>query len=318
MAKLDSAGELRIAESAHLMHYFRKRADSLEFYRRVRQRGDPPPNSFSCEHALFHSWLPGFIDVDNAAAEAIRGWMLENGPAPALPEDLTNTLATRGWCRASATPQLDHLIEKAFAVFPAIQNPEELRRFLDEVAARTPRVVVEIGTGAGGMLYCLSQLAHREALLVSIDFPDGPYGEGQDEEECQLFATFTGSRQRLAFIRDRSFHYSTKQDLARLLDGREIDLLFIDGDHSYAGAKSDFEMYGSFVAPGGLIAFHDIMMFPETWGRGFDVGILWRELAKTLQTREIVDPDAPLIPPPLEEAERLGMPALGFGLVISR
>jgi hypothetical protein len=58
-------------------------------------------------------------------------------------------------------------------------------------------------------------------------------------------------------------------------------------------------------------------MFPDTWGRGFDVGILWRELAQTHQTREIVDPHAPRLPPPLEEAERWGMPALGFGLVIS-
>jgi hypothetical protein len=32
----------------------------------------------------------------------------------------------------------------------------------------------------------------------------------------------------------------------------------IDGVHSYDGVKCDFEMYGSLVNPGGLIAFHDI------------------------------------------------------------
>jgi predicted O-methyltransferase YrrM len=317
MAELETAGQLRIATSAALTHYFRKRADSLRFYRRVRHHGEPPPTSFRSELVLFHSWLPGFIEIDNATAGALRDWMREGGLPPVLPPALARTLAARGWCQSSATPQLDHLLEKAFAVFPAIQNPRELRRFLNEVAALTPRTVVEIGTAAGGVLYCLSQLAHRDALLVSIDVPGGHYGEGQDEEECKLFTTFVGPRQRLAFIRDRSFHYSTRQDLTALLDGRKIDLLFIDGDHSYAGVKSDFEMYGSLVAPGGMVAFHDIMMFPDTWGRGFDVGILWRELAQTHQTREIVDPHAPRLPPPLEEAERWGMPALGFGLVIS-
>jgi predicted O-methyltransferase YrrM len=36
-----------------------------------------------------------------------------------------------------------------------------------------------------------------------------------------------------------------------------ITLLWIDGDHSYEGAKRDFDMWSPFVRAGGLIAFHD-------------------------------------------------------------
>jgi predicted O-methyltransferase YrrM len=36
-----------------------------------------------------------------------------------------------------------------------------------------------------------------------------------------------------------------------------IELLFIDGDHTYEGAKADFERWGAFVAPGGRVLFHD-------------------------------------------------------------
>jgi predicted O-methyltransferase YrrM len=39
---------------------------------------------------------------------------------------------------------------------------------------------------------------------------------------------------------------------------RPIRLLFIDGDHSYEGAKQDFELWSPHVVPGGLIALHDI------------------------------------------------------------
>jgi len=36
-----------------------------------------------------------------------------------------------------------------------------------------------------------------------------------------------------------------------------LELLFIDGDHSYEGAKADFERWGAFVRPGGHLLFHD-------------------------------------------------------------
>ncbi|WP_286049656.1 class I SAM-dependent methyltransferase [Rheinheimera sp. KL1] len=41
----------------------------------------------------------------------------------------------------------------------------------------------------------------------------------------------------------------------------EIDLLFIDGDHSIDGCRADFELYAPRVAVGGYIIFHDI--FPK-------------------------------------------------------
>lgn len=44
-----------------------------------------------------------------------------------------------------------------------------------------------------------------------------------------------------------------------------IDLLLIDGDHSYDGVKFDFDHFGSRVRPGGLILLHDSI----NEGRGF-------------------------------------------------
>jgi predicted O-methyltransferase YrrM len=67
------------------------------------------------------------------------------------------------------------------------------------------------------------------------------------------------------------------------LAGRPIDFLFIDGDHTYAGVKRDFEMYGALVAPGGLIAFHDI----RTTGREREVSEYWKELKKSNRCEEI-------------------------------
>ncbi|HUZ82271.1 MAG TPA: class I SAM-dependent methyltransferase [Gaiellaceae bacterium] len=44
-----------------------------------------------------------------------------------------------------------------------------------------------------------------------------------------------------------------------------LELLFIDGDHSYEGAKADFERWGAFVRPGGHLLFHDAV---DTGGYG--------------------------------------------------
>lgn len=37
------------------------------------------------------------------------------------------------------------------------------------------------------------------------------------------------------------------------------DVLYIDGDHTYIGAKFDIENYGAFVRPGGFILVHDVL-----------------------------------------------------------
>jgi hypothetical protein len=36
-----------------------------------------------------------------------------------------------------------------------------------------------------------------------------------------------------------------------------LELLFVDGDHSYEGARADFERWSAFVRPGGHLLFHD-------------------------------------------------------------
>ena len=36
-----------------------------------------------------------------------------------------------------------------------------------------------------------------------------------------------------------------------------LDLLFIDGDHSYEGVKADWDAYNRFLKPGTLVVFHD-------------------------------------------------------------
>ena len=316
---------LRILPGDSLNHYIDKRYNNLPWVRRfgldhVRIKAD---------YGLIHSWKPGFIKLSQYQAAELRRMIdfgeekeSELGYIPAewcfkgeediVIEELIKRVYIPELYDILSDPYLEvrqenkklkklcNILEAAaadFPLFPAIQNRYEMIQFLTMVKERRPKTVVEIGTAGGGMFYCLAQLAHPEALLVSIDIPEGLYGGGQDEQEIKLYESFKQSEQKICFIRDRSFHHSSKQDLLRVWDGRKIDLLFIDGDHSYGGVSSDFQMYSSLVSKGGMIAFHDINLTPKLWGRGFDVGIFWNDIKeKYINYTEIVDPDADKAP----------------------
>lgn len=53
---------------------------------------------------------------------------------------------------------------------------------------------------------------------------------------------------------------------------KDIDILFIDGDHTYAGVKADYEKYEPYVVKGGLIILHDIT------NRRVGVPCFWKEI----------------------------------------
>ena len=74
-----------------------------------------------------------------------------------------------------------------------------------------------------------------------------------------------------------------------LFEKKTIDFVFIDGDHTYEGVKSDFLNYGPLVRPGGIIGFHDILPRPEL--PEIQVFRFWREVREKHNTKEIIGPD---------------------------
>jgi predicted O-methyltransferase YrrM len=53
------------------------------------------------------------------------------------------------------------------------------------------------------------------------------------------------------------WHIARSQDVGRGWTGGEVDLVFIDGDHSPAGCREDWDVWHPHVRPGGAVAFHD-------------------------------------------------------------
>jgi predicted O-methyltransferase YrrM len=72
----------------------------------------------------------------------------------------------------------------------------------------------------------------------------------------------------------------------KILEGRKLDFLFIDGDHTYEGVKGDFKMYFPLVRKDGIIAFHDIMPGPPENVGGAPQ--FWHEICNKNKCLEIV------------------------------
>jgi predicted O-methyltransferase YrrM len=174
----------------------------------------------------------------------------------------------------------------------AMQKLRELAPLLALLRRRSPRVVVEIGTARGGTFYAWCRVADREALLVSIDLPGGPFGGGYTRDEVSTFRGYGRPGQRLHFIRADSHATETRSLLETILNGNEIDFLMIDGDHSYDGVRRDFEMYAPLVGDGNPIAFHDIL--PHAQDSSCEVERFWNEIGGSYSRTEFVDrgPDA--------------------------
>ena len=238
---------------------------------------------------LYHSWRQPRLQIDEQSAEIIRDLMAGRTTGPRH-EPVMEKVRQLGWCDEDLPVDLDELVKRTQDYFLAIQNTYELGLFLARVRDLRPRVVVEIGTARGGMLYCFSQLAARDATLVSIDLPGAPNCGGQTATEREVFATFGPVTQSFHFIPEDSHLASSREKLIEILAGRRIDLLFIDGDHSYEGCLADFRMYQDLVGTDGLIALHDICAFPDEWP-GAGVGLAWQEIKAKYGGEEIIDPD---------------------------
>jgi predicted O-methyltransferase YrrM len=126
--------------------------------------------------------------------------------------------------------------------------------------------------------------------MISIDLPLGAYGGGYPAWKRPFYKSFAQKDQTIRLIRADSHELATQEEVAAILQTNKIDLLFIDGDHTYGGVKKDFEMYEPFAKDGGMIVLHDIVPHRQEHGCGVDR--YWNEIKEKKEYQEFVeDPD---------------------------
>lgn len=106
------------------------------------------------------------------------------------------------------------------------------------------RTVVEVGvrwgTSTNAFLYGIRDRGRKDSKIQLHSF---------DIKDCS------------GVVKDETLkpYWTFKQEDSKSVDWKhgDIDVLLIDGDHSYEGCLADYEKFEPFVKEGGIILFHD-------------------------------------------------------------
>lgn len=202
----------------------------------VNQRPEVP-NQFSELIELWHVLSPQFKD-DNC-----------------LPDEITEL--------NNAMTQMKPEIVQLWALYQALQ----------------PKVVMEIGCSQGGTLASWCRLGRDDATIIALDlspddcwpypgFPvhpsiwDGPLARTSGGGGMHCLKK-PGSQQQIYPTHGMSYDPDTIRRVKEALAGRQIDFCFHDASHLRDMTIQDFDIYWPMIAPGGMMAFHDIAYWDE-------------------------------------------------------
>jgi hypothetical protein len=181
----------------------------------------------------------------------------------------------------------------------AIYFPESLKRFrpdfmcfstwtdhmpfgYDIVAALRPGITVELGTQGGLSFFTFCQSIKEnnvDGVAYAVDTWEGEEHTGKYDESVFESVQSYARKEYLGFAYLLRMLFN---EALNHFDENTIDLLHIDGLHTYEAVKEDFENWYPKVKPGGVILFHDV------FARIMDFGAwkFWQELASQYTTFE--------------------------------
>lgn len=132
-----------------------------------------------------------------------------------------------------------------------------------------PPRIVEIGTFAGATARGFIALTGGGVITCVDDWYEFKHYEGRRETNYKLLGPHASGpdffwwtlHQTPDLSQYANVVEADSKVLAKTWD-KPIDILFVDGDHSYEGAKSDIEGFGAHVVMGGYLLVDDVHMPP--------------------------------------------------------
>ena len=139
--------------------------------------------------------------------------------------------------------------------------------------------VLEVGTYCGKSTIYLACAARQAGqVVVTVDHHHGSEENqpGWEYHDTSLVDPATGRLDTLPFFRSTLTGLGLDDDVIAIV-GRSADvarlwqaplgMLFIDGGHTDVAATTDYESWAPWIAPGGLLAIHDVFPDPADGGQ---------------------------------------------------
>jgi predicted O-methyltransferase YrrM len=139
--------------------------------------------------------------------------------------------------------------------------------------------IVEIGSYCGkSSVYLGSGARGVGGVLVCVDHHRGSeeHQLGEEYHDPELFDHDAGMMDSLGALRSAIRRADLEDTVvlvvassvrAAVVCDRPLGMVFIDGGHSLEAATADYEAWSGKIAPGGVLAIHDLFPDPATGGQ---------------------------------------------------
>lgn len=205
----------------------------------------------------FGAWLPKDIlsgildrlseDRLSVLAEAVAKKVNRRGSMALMPQDLamTRPISFEALAGMFSSSSMDHSVIS--------MTVRQAAYLYHHIQIERPQKVLEIGRYKGGstLLFAASMDGNGELWSVDLGVKEtrvnGVHQESLYDQELTKKMRALGLIAQLLIGDSRIINIPV----------REWDLVFIDGDHSYEGVRSDFERFGLKVKVGGAVFIDD-------------------------------------------------------------
>jgi predicted O-methyltransferase YrrM len=128
-----------------------------------------------------------------------------------------------------------------------------------------PDVIVDLGVDFGFSTFCLAY--PRQGKVYGIDWFQGDQHTGR-RNTYELVKILHSDVETKYGVDNIEFIKADFTEAAKTWD-KPIDILHIDGLHTYEAVKADFANWSKLCKTDAIILFHDVESFPNTVGRFF-------------------------------------------------
>lgn len=156
--------------------------------------------------------------------------------------------------------RLNRYLGPAAHIYTYTSAPERLLLFEEALATlrcgNASGLLLEVGSYLGASAAVLAEALRWERRTAEgrVYCIDTWENDAMSEGRCDTYEQFLGNtarwRQLIVRLRGPSIEVELPTD-------RSLDLVFIDGDHSYEAARADVDRFAPRVAQGGRLVLHD-------------------------------------------------------------
>ena len=134
------------------------------------------------------------------------------------------------------------------------------------VEVYNPKVVVDLGVDYGYSTFCFSY--PKIGKVYGVDWFQGDIHAGHRNTYDLVIEMYQEIKEEYG-INNIEFIKGDFNDIAKTWN-KKIDILHVDGLHTYDAVKNDYETWSKFCHDDSIILFHDTLSFPNSVGKFFN------------------------------------------------